>query len=266
VTYGIVSTEQHGWTSAQTLGPLALGVVLLAAFAVIETRLAARPLVPFRIFSIRSVSAANVVVFLMGSAVFAMWYFMSLYMQQVLGLDALQAGLAFLPMTAMIIVFSQLASKLTSRIGPGPVLAFGMAAIGAGMLLLAQVPPGGSWAADVLGPSILTAAGIGCSFVPVTIAATSGVRGEEAGLASGLVNTSRQVGGSLGLALLATIATDRTAAAIGDGRAAALTEGFDRAFLVGALFAIAGCLVALALLVRRPRSAEPAAATESAPA
>ena len=168
-------------------------------------------------------------------------------------------------MTAMIIVFSQLAAPIASRIGAGPVLAFGMGVIGVGMLLLARVPADGSWAVDVLGPSILTAAGIGCSFVPVTIAATNGVRGEEAGLASGLVNTSRQVGGSLGLALLATIATDRTAASLADGRAAALTEGFDRAFLVGGLFALVGCAAALALLVRGPRSAEPAAA-ESAPA
>ncbi len=266
VTYGIVSTEQYGWGSLHVIVPFVLGVILLGAFWVIESRLAAVPLVPFRIFASRSLTAANIVIFLMGCAAFAMWYFVSLYLQQVLGLDALEAGLSFIPMTAMIIIFSQIASRVTSRIGPGPVLAFGMASLGVGMLLLSGVSADGSWLSDVLGPSLLTAAGIGCSFVPVTIAATSGVRGQEAGLASGLVNTSRQVGGSLGLALLATLATQRTADAVGVGvdHATALTEGFDRAFLVGGFFALAGCVVALALLVRRPARAQPQTAESAA--
>ena len=262
LTYGIVSIEEHGIEALRTQAALGAGAVLLATFLFVESRVAARPLVPLRIFASRALSAANVVVFLMGSAAFAMWYFVSLYLQQVLKLSALEAGLSFVPMTLMIVGFSQVAGRLVSRIGPGPVLAFGMSALGAGMLLLARVPPDGTWAADVLGPSLLTAAGIGCSFVPVTIAATAGVRGEESGLASGLVNTSRQVGGSLGLALLATIATARTAELAAAPRAQALTEGFDRAFSVGGFFALAGALVAAALLVRRgPRPAdEPAPA------
>jgi EmrB/QacA subfamily drug resistance transporter len=264
LTYGIVSSEQHGWGDPQTLGALAAGVVLLGAFLVVESRLAARPLVPLRIFSSRPVSAANVVVFLMGSAAFAMWYFVSLYLQQVLRLDPLEAGLAFVPMTLMIFAFSQIASRTVSRVGPGPVLTFGMATLGGGMLLLAQVPPDGTWLGDVLVPSLLTAAGIGCSFVPVTIAATNGVRGQESGLASGLVNTSRQVGGSLGLALLATIATARTADLDNVSPARALTEGFDRAFAVGGGFALAGAVVALLLLV--PRFDRPAPSEEPAPA
>jgi predicted MFS family arabinose efflux permease len=258
VTYGIVSSEQHGWGDAQTVGALGAGVVLLAAFLVVESRIAARPLVPLRIFASRPVSAANVVVFLMGAAAFAMWYFVSLYLQQVLRFDALEAGLSFLPMTLMIVAFSQLASRTVSRVGPGPVLAFGMAMLGAGMLLLAQVPPDGTWLGNVLVPSLMTAAGIGCSFVPVTIAATNGVRGAESGLASGLVNTSRQVGGSLGLALLATIATARTADLHGVAPARALTEGFDRAFAVGGAFALAGAVVAVLLLMRRADRPAPA--------
>jgi len=261
LTYGIVATERHGWTSAQTVIPLLAGLGLLAAFLAVESRVAKAPLVPLRIFASRALSAANVVVFLMGAAAFAMWYFVSLYLQQVIGLDPLEAGLAFVPMTLMIVAFSQLASRVTSRVGPGPVLAVGMTALGVGMLLLAQVPPDGTWAGDVLLPSIVTSAGIGCSFVPVTIAATAGVRGREAGLASGLVNTSRQVGGSLGLALLATIATDRAAESGGaKSPAVAATAGFDTAFAIGAGFALAGAVVALVVLVRpgRARDAAPA--------
>lgn len=249
LVYGIVETERHGWTSARTLLTLLVGATLLGAFLVIEARVAARPLVPLRIFGSRALSGANVVVFFMGAAAFAMWYFVSLYLQQVLGLSPIEAGLAFLPMTGAIIVCSQVASRLVTRMGPGRVLTIGMASLGAGMLWLSQVSAGGSWAGDVLAPSILTAAGIGCSFVPVTIAATSGVDGPEAGLASGLVNTSRQVGGSIGLALLATLATQRSAE-VGGAPAEALTAGFDRAFVVGACFALAGAAVSLLVLAR----------------
>jgi predicted MFS family arabinose efflux permease len=260
LTYGIVETDTHGWGSLRTLVTLGLGLALLATFTFVEGRLAKAPLVPLRIFRSRAVSGANIVVFCMGAAAFAMWYFLSLYLQQVLGYDPIQAGLAFLPMTAAIIVTSQVASRGVGRFGPGVVLTLGMVLIGAGMIGLAQVSADGSYWGDVLIPSIVTAAGIGFSFVPVTIAATQGVRGPEAGLASGLVNTSRQVGGSIGLALLATVATQHTSDVAGTVSAAvALTEGFQRAFLVGAGFAFIGAAVAAAVLARSGREAAVAA-------
>ncbi len=253
LTYGIVGSEQHGWGSARTLALMAAGVALLAGFTLIEGRLAAAPLVPLRIFSSRQLTGANVVVFLMGSAAFAMWYFVSLYLQEVLAFSPIQAGLAFLPMTLAIVVCSQIASRLVGRIGAGRVLTVGMASIGVGMLLFSRVRVDGTYPVDVLVPSLLASAGIGFSFVPVTIAATSGVAGPEAGLASGLVNTSRQVGGSLGLALLATFATQRSADLAGTlDRAAALTEGFDRAFAFGGVLALVGAAAAASLLSRQP--------------
>lgn len=255
LTYGIVGSEQHGWGSLRTLALMAAGVALLSLFVLVEGRLARAPLMPLRIFASRALTGANVVILFMGAAAFAMWYFVSLYLQEVLGFTPIEAGLAFLPMTIAIVICSQLASRFVSRFGPGPVLLGGMASIAVGMLLFSRVSADGSWAVDVLVPSLFASAGIGFSFVPVTIAATAGVTGPEQGLASGIVNTSRQVGGSLGLALLATIATQRSAEMAGSvGRAAALTEGFDRAFLVGGAFALLGAVAAAALLVRRPAS------------
>jgi EmrB/QacA subfamily drug resistance transporter len=259
LTFGIVETDVHGWGSARTLITIALGLALLATFVLIEGRLAERPLVPLRIFKSRAVTGANLVVFCMGAAAFAMWYFLSLYLQQVLGYSPIEAGLAFLPMTVAIIITAQIAGRMVSRFGPGPVLTVGMLLIGVGMAWLSGVSAGGSYVSDVLGPSVVTATGIGFSFVPVTIAATMGVRGPEAGLASGLVNTSRQVGGSLGLALLATVATQHTEhVARGLSQAAALTEGFDRAFLVGAGFAFVGALISLGTLARMTHAPAPA--------
>ncbi|MCW3038157.1 MAG: transporter, partial [Solirubrobacterales bacterium] len=255
-TYGIVGTEQHGWASARTLLVLGLGLVLLGVFLTIESRIAKAPLMPLRIFASRPLTAANVVVFCMGGAAFAMWYFVSLYLQKVLGYAPIKTGLAFLPMTLAIVLCSQLASRLTGRLGPGPVLAVGMTSIAFGMLLFTGVSADGGYLADVLVPSLLCAAGIGFSFVPVTIAATAGVDRSEAGLASGLVNTFRQVGGSLGLALLATVATQRTADVAGRvPNPVALTDGFQRAFLVGAGFALVGALVSLTVLARSGREA-----------
>src|SRR5215207_597027 len=257
LTYGIVQTDEHGWGSARTLLTLAVGATLLAVFLLVEGRLAARPLVPLRIFASRALSGANVVVFCLGGSVFAMWYFVSLYLQQVLGYSPIEAGVAFLPMPITIAACTQAATRLTSRIGPGPVLAAGMGSIAAGMLLFARIAPDGGYLSDVLGPALLCSAGIGFSFVPVTIAATNGVARTEAGLASGLVNTSRQMGGSVGLALLATVATQRTAGLAGDApRLEALTEGFQRAFAFGAAIALCGALVsAFVITSRAPRSA-----------
>jgi EmrB/QacA subfamily drug resistance transporter len=255
LTFGIVRTDQYGWGAAQTLGPMAAGLALLAAFLVVEGRFSPRPLMPLRVFAVRSVAVANVVVFFLGCAVFAMWYFASLYLQQVLGFSPIEAGVAFLPMTVAIASASTFAGRLTNRLGPGRVLTAGMTLIAIGMAGFSFVRAGGGYWSDVFAPSIVTAAGIGLSFVPVTIAGVAGVKREEAGLASGLINTSRQFGGSLGLAVLATIASSHTAALAhaGHGGAAALTGGFSLAFLVGAGFAAAGALAAGAGLARLPR-------------
>jgi EmrB/QacA subfamily drug resistance transporter len=251
LTYGIVQTDVHGWGSSRTLITVAIGLALLATFVLIEGRIATAPLVPLRIFRNRPVTGANLVVFCMGAAAFSLWYFLSLYLQQVLRFDPIEAGLAFLPMTGAIIATSQLASRLTGRLGPGKVLTVGLTLLTLGMLGLSRISADGSFLADVLVPSVVAAAGIGFSFVPVTIAATAGVQGREAGLASGLVNTFRQVGGSIGLALLATVATQRTDAVAGSvSQAVALTDGFERAFLVGAAFGAIGALISLTVLAR----------------
>ena len=253
LTFGIVRTEVEGWGSAVSLATMAGGLGLLAVFVAVEAR-SRRPLIPLGVFSIRSVTASNLVVFCMGSAVFAMWYFVSRYLQQVLGYSAIEAGLAFLPMTAGIAVASQVAGRLTSRLGPGRVLAGGMALISVGMLGFSFVSADGSFVGDVLVPGVVVAIGLGFSFVPVTIAATAGVERRSAGLAAGLVNTSRQFGGSVGLAVLATVASS---AATGS-TAAGLTQGFHVAFLVGAGFALLGAVIAAGSLsgVARPVPAE----------
>jgi len=263
LTYAIVGTETHGWGSARTLELGGLGIALLLAFLAIESRVATAPLMPLRIFASRALSGANLVVFCLGATGFAMWYFVSLYLQQVLGYTPIEAGLAFLPMPIVIGVSTRIASRWTGQYGPGPVLGFGMALIAAGMFGFSGVSAGGTYLADVLWPSLVTAAGIGFSFVPATIAATTGVAGTEAGLASGIVNTSRQIGGSLGLALLATIATQRSADVAGHvSAAAALADGFQRAFLAGGIIGVIGIGFSVALLVRG--AVTPQAATSPA--
>ena len=241
LTWAIVRTDVNGWGSATTLVTGGIGLALLALFLGIEGRFASRPLVPLQIFSSRVLTTANIVVFFLGSSAFAMWYFVSLYLQQVLGFSAISAGLAFLPMTAAIILASTQAGRLAQRFGARTALTLGMALIAAGMALFGRVQSDGSYLADVLAPGVLTALGIGLCFVSVTVVAMSGVANPQAGLASGLINTSRQFGGSLGLAVLATIATQTEH---GHG-ASAVTSGFDHAFLVGAGFAVVGALVAL---------------------
>jgi predicted MFS family arabinose efflux permease len=261
LVYGIVGTEEHGWGSAQTLVPMLAGLALLALFLVVEGRLASAPLMPLRIFASRTLTGANIVVFLLGASMFGMWFFVSLYLQQVLGYSPIEAGLAFLPMTIAIIAGSVLASRLVTRFGPKELLVLGMTLQALGLLLFAGVSVGGSYTADVLLASLVTAIGLGLSFVPVTIAAVAGVAQTEAGLASGIVNTSRQMGGALGLAILATVASTLARNEVADGTRPlqALTHGFDQAFVVGAAFAGAGALVALLVLprVRPPRRPEP---------
>jgi EmrB/QacA subfamily drug resistance transporter len=259
IVYAIVRTEVNGWASAETIVVLAAGLALIGLFLAIEGRFAARPLMPLGIFRSRPLSGANAVVFLLGASMFGMWFFVSLYLQQVIGYTPLEAGLAFLPMTATIIVGSTVVARLTARRGAKPLLVLGMTLQAIGLLLFSRVSADGSYMSDVLAPSLVTAAGLGIAFVPVTIAAMAGVAPTQAGLASGLVNTSRQVGGALGLAILATVATAHTEAFGGTG-AEALTAGYQRAFEIGAGFATVGALVALFVLkVERAPAREPVA-------
>jgi MFS family permease len=227
----------------------------MAAFIVIERRSQA-PLMPFRIFQLRTLTGANAVGLLVGGSLFSMFFFITLYMQQVLGYSAIEAGLAYLPLAVTIIIASAIASQLVTRIGFKPVLAAGMVLIAVALAWFSQVSVGGGFLSDILGPSLLAATGLGFAFVTTTIAAVSGVREQESGLASGLINTSQQIGGALGLAVLATIANTRTddvMASAGDPAALtnALTEGFQAAFLGGAVIALLGLVLTLALIRSR---------------
>jgi EmrB/QacA subfamily drug resistance transporter len=245
LVFALLDAESAGWGSAQTIGTLVASAILLAAFVVIERRSRA-PLVPFSIFRIRTITGANVVGLLVGASLFSMFFFISLYMQQVLGYSPIHAGLSYLPLAISIILSAGIASTLVTRVGFKPILAAGMALIAIGLIWFSQISVHGSFLADILGPSLFAAVGLGFAFVPVTIAAVSGVADREQGLASGLINTSQQVGGALGLAILAAIANGIIN---GSHDPVKLTEGFQAAFLVGAAFAILG-LIATLLLIR----------------
>jgi predicted MFS family arabinose efflux permease len=187
-------------------------------------------------------------------SLFSMFFFISLYMQQVLGYDALKAGVAYLPLALTIIISAGVASVLVTRIGFKITLVVGMLFVTGGLVWFAQVSPRGSYLSDILFPSLLAAVGLGLAFVPVTIAAVTGIRPDQSGLASGLVNTSQQVGGALGLAILVAVANSTTSSQFSDGvrdKAVALTQGFRDAFMVGAAFALAGAILAALLISSR---------------
>ena len=220
--------------------------MLLVSFVLIELRTKA-PLVPFPgIFRIRTIRGINVTGLLIAMALFSMFFFISLYMQQVLGFDALEAGLAYLPLAVGIIISAGIASNLTTRLGVKPVLILGLVLTAIGLGWFAQISPEGTYVGDILFPALISAFGLGFAFVPMTIAAVAGVEPHEAGLASGLINTSQQVGGALGLAILAAVANSRTdsVAEAGSSLPVALTEGFQTALMVGAGFALVGALLA----------------------
>lgn len=263
LVYGVVSTDRHPWGSVTVLGPLAAGAVLLAAFVVIERR-HPHPLVPLRLFAARALTGANLMMLLIGSAMFAVFFFLSQYLQDVQGYSPLGAGVAFLPMPLAIIVGTQLSSRLVSRLGLRPLLMAGPALSAAGLLLLSRLRPQSSYLLHIGLPGALITFGIGMSFVPLTLAATTGVHRRDAGLASGLINTTRQIGGSLGLAALLTVAAGGGHAAAAQGTRAAETAGFSRAFTAAGLMLVAAVAVAATLLPRRPRPA--AAAPVTAPA
>ncbi len=253
LVYAVVDTVNSGWGSTATLLRLAGAAVLLIAFLVIEWR-SRHPLMPFSIFRLRTLRGANIVGLLIGMSLFSMFFFISLYLQDVLHYSPIKTGVSYLPLAVGIILSAGAASQLVTRVGFKPPLIAGMLLVAGGLLWFSQVPADGSFAADVLGPSLLAAVGLGLAFVPVTIAAVTGTKPREAGLASGLINTSQQVGGALGLAILATVANSRTQSLFHAGvhsSAVALTKGFDRAFLVGAGLAVAGAILAAVLISSR---------------
>jgi EmrB/QacA subfamily drug resistance transporter len=271
LVYALVRTESYSWGSSEVLIPLALGVVLLAVFVVLQARFSKAPLVPLRIFRSRSVSGGNVVMFMMFGALFGSWYFETLYMQHVLGYSPLQAGLAFLPQTLLIAAGAQVTARLVPRFGPRPLILLGTLVAGGGLAWLAQVTTTTSFVGGLLGPFVMIGLGMGLAVTPIAVAGTAGVPPRDAGLASGLLNTSRTVGASIGLAALATIAANRTAGAL-SGKvaspahtASALTQGYTLAFGVAAALLVATALVALATLpslraIKRASSVEQAEA------
>jgi EmrB/QacA subfamily drug resistance transporter len=254
LTFGIVRTETLGWGSPGVLAPLGAGVALLVAFVLVEARLARAPLVPLSIFRRGQLRTANLVVVLLYMAFFPVWFFLTIYLQQVLGYDALTTGVAFLPMTLSIFAASSLAPRVVGRNGARAVIAAGMSVAALGMLLLTRLEPAGGYFGVILVGAVLTSVGMGFSLVPATIVSMQGVERSQSGVASGLLNTSRLVGGALGLAVLSTIAEARTSGDVAVSPAHALTDGFALAFLVGALLCLAGAVVA-ALLLRPQASA-----------
>jgi EmrB/QacA subfamily drug resistance transporter len=250
LVYGIVRTDTLGWGASGVLVPVGVGIALLGMFLFVEGRLSTAPLMPLRIFALRRLRAANAVVLALYAAVFVMWFILSLYVQQVLGFDAIDTGLGFIPMTLSVALASWRAPRIAARIGTRWTLTAGMLCAAVGLWLLSGISPGGSYAAAVLPGGVLSAAGLGLALVPATIIAVQGVPSGEAGLASGLLNTSRLLGGALGLAVLSAIASSRSHAELHAGVAPlrALTDGYGLALLVGAIVCAVGAAGAAVLL------------------
>ena len=249
IVYAVVGTEKHGWGSALTLGLLAIGIALLSAFVAIESR-ATFPLMRLAIFKVKSLAIADGALLLVSSGMFSMFFFASLYVQDVLHYSPLTAGFAFLPITVGIMIGAGLSQVLMRRIGLRGTSGIGLVLATAGMAWLTRIPVDGAYLPDLFAGLMPLSIGLGLVFVPITLLATSGVDGDDAGVASGLFNTAQQVGGSLGLAVLSSLAADRTSSLLGSGGASkaltdrALVDGFHVAFIGGTvLMALAGVLV-----------------------
>ena len=261
LVFAIVKSSSYGWASVRTIGLLGIGLVLLAMFAFVESRSKA-PLVPLSIFRLRTMVAADITVLLAAGAVFSAFFFVSLYLQQVLGYTPLRAGAAFLPFSAGIATGAIIARRLVRRLGIRLVPLIGLALATAGMIVLTQLPVDGHYVSDLLPGLLPLGLGLGLTFVPITLAATGEATSEDAGLVSGLLNTSQQVGGSIGLAVLATLAASRTTSlllhsSVTKGSvAAAKVSGFHVAF-VGASILLAGGLIVTALQLRSRHAREP---------
>ena len=251
LVYAITEAGQDGWLAGPTIGFFATAVALLAGFVGWELR-HPEPLMRFGILRIRTVSGANVAAVILGTATFSMFLMLTLYMQQVLGYSAMRTGVASLAVAGTAILWSAVAAQLVTRLGVKPVLVVGMTMLTAGLGYFTQVSVGGSYLGDLLPGFLLIGVGLGFSFVPISIAALAGIQPAEAGLASGLLNTSQQIGGALGIAALSTIATSQTSDAVAAGTElpVALVDGFTTAFLAGVVIAAMGILAALTLIRR----------------
>src|SRR5207249_1330640 len=251
----------HGWGTAATIGLLGASAALIAAFIVIEVRSRA-PLLPMRIFRLRSLSGANVSGLLLGAAMFSQFFLLTLYMQQVLHYSALKTGVAYIALTVTIVSFSAISQALVTRVGIRPVLTAGLGLSAAALVLFARLPVHGHYLPDLLPAFLLSGIGLALAFVPMSIGGLTGVREADAGVASGLINTSQQIGGAIGVAVATTIATTYTAHYVDvhpgatSLSGAALTHGFAIAFYVLAALALAGAIVVAILVESKPGIAE----------
>jgi hypothetical protein len=262
LVYALTRADQDGWVTVSTLGLLGGSGILLLTFVGIELRSRA-PLLPLSIFRLRTLAAANATAVVIAAIAFSEFFLLTLYLQEVLHYSALQTGVAFVAITLTIMVFSNVAQVLVTRLGVRIVLTSGLLVAAAGLALLVRLPVNGHYASDVLPALLVNGVGMAFCFVPVTIAGLTGVRRADAGVASGLINTSRQVGGAIGLAAISTIAATSTSGYAGADvtQAAALTHGFRVGFVVLTALAVAGAVIAGTLMEGRPRR-EPAAPVE----
>jgi EmrB/QacA subfamily drug resistance transporter len=272
LVYAMTRAAQHGWGTGETIGLLTASAVLIAAFFVIEARSKA-PLLPLRIFRLRTLTASNVAGLLMGGAIFSQFFLLTLYMQQVLHYSALKTGVAYIGLTLTIIAFSAVAQALVTRVGVRRILPTGLALSTVALVLFAQLPVHGSYFSDLFPAFIISGLGLALAFVPMSIGALTGVRESDAGVASGLINTTQQIGGAIGVAVATTIATTFTThyvnghSGVSAFSGPALTHGFEIAFYVLAAVAAAGALLSVLMLESKP--AEPEAERipdESSPA
>jgi EmrB/QacA subfamily drug resistance transporter len=261
LVYTISRAPDVGWATARTILLLVASVALLVAFLVNERRVD-DPLMPFHIFRVRTVTGANVVGALLGAVLFANFFLLTLYVQNVLGYSALKTGVTFVATAGTAVVAAGVAQALTTKVGPKPVIAVGLALLTGGMIWYSQIPVHGSYASDLLPGYLMVGVGIAFSFVPVSIAALAGVAEREAGLASGLINTSQQVGGAVGVAIASTVFTTHFKSLTSDGKPLpdALTGGYAWAFWALAVFAVLALIAALTLIKREDMSEAPAAA------
>jgi EmrB/QacA subfamily drug resistance transporter len=260
LVYALVSTTTHSWIAPRTLGLFALSAVLLIVFVVIELRVP-EPVLPLSIFRLRTLAGANIVGFLLGSSIFSMFYFLSLYQQFVLGYSPLKTGIGYLAIAVTIIISAGVSQAIVTRVGVRPVLTLGMVLLTIGLLWFTQIDAHGSYATDLLPGYLLAGVGLGFAFVPDAIAALEGVTPEQAGIASGLINTSQQIGGALGVAILTTVAATRTenlgpAAGLGG-----LTSGYRYGFAVAAGMAVIGVVASLVTIRTESLEPEPERAT-----
>jgi MFS family permease len=263
LVYALTHASQHGWVTAETIGLLAASAALVIAFVVIEIRSPA-PLLPLRIFRLRTLTASNINALLMGAAIFSQFFLLTLYMQQVLHYSALKTGVAYIALTLAIIGFSAVSQALVTRIGIRLVLTVGMALSAAGLVLYAQLPVHGHYFSNLFPAFILSGIGLAFAFVPMSIGALTGVKPEDAGVASGLLNTNQQIGGAIGVAVATTIATTYTShylsghPGVGPLDGAALTHGFQIAFYVLAALAALAAVVSAILIEPGAAAATPA--------